>query len=75
MSRDCNFSQQNNMQKQSSIQFNSSHPTKMPPSNRPFKPVEHKNQNYISSVNNPSTMSSQMSHGYERPHADSEKYG
>lgn len=37
--RDINYSQQNNMQKQSSIQFNSSHPTKMVASGRPYKPV------------------------------------
>lgn len=40
--RDYNYSQQNNIQKQSSIQFNSSHPIKTTPTaplGRPYKPI------------------------------------
>jgi hypothetical protein len=56
-----NFSHQNNaQQKQSSIQFNSSHPTKMVSSGRPYKPIEHKNQNYSEFSNMSSAGSSNL---------------
>lgn len=58
--RDMNYSQQNNMQKQSSIQFNSSHPAKMVSSCRPYKPVDHKNANHFESINNSSAVYSQQ---------------
>ena len=70
-SRELNYSQQNNMQKQSSIQFNNSHPTKMVSTGRPYKPVEYKNQNYAESVN---SQPSHMNPTYERVGRDPEKY-
>lgn len=63
-SREYNYSQPNNAQKQSSIQFNSSQPTKMVSSGRPYKPVEHKNSNYTDSMKNYSSHSNQINPSY-----------